>query len=102
MWRLPNLTDFVAVDGGLVEGVGKLNRGFFIKLQQLSLALLARAKNPSFLKYVFILQSIPILENLLHCLEFIGTNFRRMQLGVRETQRMYLELRAVLDHEEIY
>jgi hypothetical protein len=102
MWRLPDRTDFVAVDGGVLEGVGKLERGFFVQLQQLSLALLARAKNPRYSKYLFILQAIPIIENFLHRLEFIATNFRKMQLGVREIQRMYLELRAVLDYDEIY
>jgi hypothetical protein len=102
MWRLPDLTDFVAVEGGVLEGVGKLERGFFVELQQLSLALLARAKIPRYSKHVFVSQSTTVIKNLLHRLEFIATNFRKMQVGVRETQRAYLELRAALDYEEIY
>jgi hypothetical protein len=102
MWRLPDRNDFALLEGGLLKGVGKLEYGFFSELQRLSLLLLQRAKKPKYSTYILISQVIPILENFLHRLEFIATNFRTMQLGVRETQRMYLELLAVLDYEEIY
>ena len=102
MWRLPDREDFIAVDGRVLEGVGKLERGFFNQLQRLSLDLLARAKNKKYEKLCIVLELIPTLEHLLHRVEFIATNFRQVQLGVRETQRVYLELRAVLDYEEIY
>jgi hypothetical protein len=64
--------------------------------------LLEWAKKPNYSTHTLISPVIPILENLLHRLEFIATNFRTMQLGVRETQRIYLELLAALDYEEIY
>lgn len=102
MWRLPNRENFIAVDGGILEGVGKLERGFFCELHRLSLDLLARAKNTRYEKHGVISELILVLESHLHRLEFIATNFRKMQLGVRETQRLYLELRAVLDFEEVY
>jgi hypothetical protein len=102
MWRFPDRENFVAVEGGVLEGVGKLERGFFLELQRQSFDLLARARNKKYEKHVVVLQIIPVLEHLLHRVEFIATNLRQMQLGVRETQRAFLELKAVLDYEEIY
>jgi hypothetical protein len=68
----------------------------------LSLALLERAELPRFRGKTLISLLITVLRILLHRLEFISTSFYTMRLGVREFQRVFLELRAFLDFEEHY
>jgi len=97
MWRMPDRLDFVPEDG-ILAGIGKLHAALFCQLQQLCLALHERAINSKFSKELLLSQLAITLGNLLHRLEFISTDFRHMQLTVRETQRVFLELTALLDY----
>ena len=99
MWAMPDFSDFTPEDG-ILGGVGKLKRQTFLELQVLSLRLIERAHSPQFKEHVLVSQLTDVLGNLLHRLEFIATSFTTMHLGVREFQRVYLELTALLKFEE--
>ena len=71
-------------------------------MQGQCLGLHKRAVNSKFSKELLVSQLIVTLENLLHRLEFISTSFRNMQLTVRETQRVFLELLALLDYYDYF
>lgn len=98
MWYIPHIADFVS-DDGVFSNVGKLNRGTFLELQFLSLALIERADSSEFREQALVSQLTKILGNLLHRLEYISTSFYTMRLGVRQLQRVYLELTALLNFE---
>jgi hypothetical protein len=67
-------------------------------MQQLCIAVQKCTAQSNFSKELLVSQLTVILENLLHHLEFISMDFRRMQLTVHETQRIFLELTAHLDY----
>jgi len=98
---MPDRGDFV-VDNGILSGIGKLHQTLFLEMQVHCRALHKRAVKSKFSKEPLVYQLIVTLENLLHRLEFISTNFRNMQLTVRETQRVFLELLALLDYYEYF
>ena len=100
MW-MPDRHDFVE-DRGILTGIGKLNPSRFFGLQLLCIPLRERAVQSKFSKELLVSQLIVTLENLLHRLEFISTNFRQMQLTVRETQRIFVELTALLDYYDYF
>jgi hypothetical protein len=93
MWAIPHHADF-ATEDGVLSGVGKLRHRTFLELQFLLLALINRARSSKFSKQELVSQLTDILENLLHRLEFILTSFFTMCRGIRELQRVYLELTA--------
>ena len=101
LWWWPDRHHFRPNDHSTLLGVGKLDPAWFLCLQGVSLTLLKRAHDSqSTVKSIS--QLCITLENLLHRLEFIPTNFRTMQLSVREAQRVFLEITAYLDYLEIY
>jgi hypothetical protein len=101
MWELPSRADF-APDDGILGGIGKLHHTFFGGMQRYSAVILERAALPEFTSPVLVSELVTTLKLLLYHLEFISTTFRTMQIVVRETQRVCLELRALLDFEEIF
>jgi hypothetical protein len=101
MWYTPSRRDFVA-DNAVLCGVGKPERWLFRDLQSLSLALIGRAHTSKFREQILVSQLTNVLSHLLHRLEFISTGFFTMCLGVREMQRIYLELTALLNYMEYY
>ncbi|KAF9459565.1 hypothetical protein BDZ94DRAFT_1239143 [Collybia nuda] len=103
MWKLPNRTVFMVEDHGILRGIGKLSPLWLVTFKQLSGSLITRCKEPLFNDVVALTaQLLNTLQDLLHHLEHISTNFRSVQLGVHATQRVYLELLACLDYMEIY
>ena len=66
MWQWPVCEDFVVVEDGISEGIGKVNHTFFHELQCISLDLLVRVKNQLYQKHHIISELIPTLEHLLH------------------------------------
>jgi hypothetical protein len=98
MWYIPHIADFVS-DDGVFSNVGKLNCGTFLELRFLSLALIEQADSSEFREQALVSQLTKILGNLLHRLEYISTSFYTMRLGVRQLQRVYLELTALLNFE---
>ena len=95
MW-MPDHHDFVAGDGTLT-GVGKLCPGWFIHMQLQCMNLLQCTVQLKFSKELLISQLTVVLENLLHHIKFISMNFRHMQITVHETQRIFVELTALLN-----
>jgi hypothetical protein len=98
---MPDRHDFVADDGTLT-GVGKLSSGGFLHMRFQCIDLHERAVQSKFSKELLVSQLTVILENLLHRLEFISMNFRQMQITVRETQRIFVELTALLDYYDYF
>lgn len=101
MQWMPEYHDFV-LDRGILTGIGKVHPMQCCKMQQLCIALQKRAAQSHFSKELLVSQLTVVLENLLHRLEFISMDFRRMQLTVRETQRIFLELTALLDYHDYF
>jgi hypothetical protein len=103
MWWMPDRSSFNAEDHGVLTGIGKLNASRLSCIKTFTTTLLTRAKRDIFKdKTPLINQLSYTLQDLLHRLERISTNFRTMQLGVRSTQRVFLELTACLDYTEFY
>jgi hypothetical protein len=101
LWELPSRADFFP-DGGILSGIGKLRHAFFGEVKRCAELTLERAALPQFTNIVLVSELVTTLKLLLHHLEFISTTLRTMQIIVRETQRICLELRALLDFEEIF
>ena len=100
---MPDRSAFDAEDHGIIRGIGKLQWSWLSQLKQASNALLTRARQPAHIQATSLINQLTTtLEDLLYRLEHISTNFRIMQLGVRATQRVFLELLACLDYIEIY
>ena len=93
MQWMPEYHDFV-LDRGILTGIGKFHPIQCCKMQQLCIALQKRAAQSHFSKELLVSQLTVVLENLLHRLEFISMDFRRMQLTVRETQRIFFGINS--------
>ena len=100
MW-MPDRHDFLE-DHGILTGIGKLHPSQFFGIQLLCNALHRHAVQLKFSKELLISQLIVTLENLLHHLKFISTNFCHMELTVCETQRIFVELTALLDYYDYF
>jgi hypothetical protein len=101
LWMLPGRADFV-FDDGMLYGVGRLHHGFLCNLTHIWDVLLERALLPKFGGIQLASELVTVFKLLLHHLELISTTFRKMQITVREAQRVFLELEALLDFEEFY
>ena len=101
MQWMPEYHNFV-LDHGILTGIGKVHPIQCYKMQQLCIALQQRAAQSDFSKELLVSQLTVILENLLHRLEFISMDFCRMQLTVCETQRIFLELTALLNYHNYF
>jgi hypothetical protein len=101
MWELPQRADFLQDSGGLC-GVGKLHYRVLEGLHRWSEQVLDRSAEPKFRAVPLMTQLAQVLKLLLHHLEFISVTFRATQIIVCETQRILLELRALLDYQELY
>jgi hypothetical protein len=101
MWLLPQRTDFLP-DGGMLCGVGKVHHRVLEDLHTWTDQVLERATSPKFSGIPLVMELLSTLRLLLYHLEFISATFRTTQIVVRETQRLSLELRALLDYEEVY
>ena len=98
---MPDHHNFIE-DHGILTGIGKLHPSQFLGLQPLCNPLHEHIVQSKFSKELLVSQLIVTLENLLHRLEFISTNFHQMQLTVRETQRIFVELTALLDYYDYF
>jgi hypothetical protein len=101
MWYIPTHRNFVA-DSQVFSSVGKLQHLLFRDLQLLSLLLIEWVHASKFKEEILVSQLTNVLRHLLHRLEFISTGFYTMCLGVREMQRIYLELTGLLNYMEHY
>lgn len=103
MWWLPDRSAFELDQHSILTGVGKLNSSYLYRIKNFTTTLFARAKRDIFETAPSLLrQLVDTLQDLLHRVEYISTNFRTMQLGVRSIQRVVLEFTAFLDYHEIY
>jgi hypothetical protein len=100
MW-MPDCHDFIE-DHGILTGIGKLHPSWFFGQQLLCNPLHKRTVQSRFSKELLVSQLIVTLENLLHHLEFISTNFHQMQLTVHEIQRIFVELTALLNYYDYF
>lgn len=98
MWADLDRSSFIA-DDGMLGGIGKISSGIFVQIQRPALELIDRAKNKSS-SVPFIRKLTLMLGHFLHRLEYISSTYRTTQLTFRETQRLFLELTALLDWHE--
>lgn len=101
MWTFPETDHFQQT--GAIPGVGKLYGSDFVLLRNPCLKLLDRAKKPVFEGTTPVIPQLArCLHHYLHRLEYLTTDLRTLQITIRETQRLFLELTACLDYMEIY
>lgn len=102
MWWLPDRRAFDDEKLGVLTGVGRLHWSFFERIKGFASTAIERSKRNVFEGTPLVWQLSNTLEDLVHRLKHVSTSFRTMQLGVRATQRVFLELTALLDFLEIY
>ena len=88
-------------------GLGKLSDTVFMELKISVDSLLDRvrlyeADTPSNKQPPILQPVVKMLEHGLARLQSVYTNFRQMEFSVRDVQRMWLELTALLDYMQIY
>lgn len=86
----------------MLTGIGKLNVTYLERIEGFATTAIERSKREGFKETPLVRLLSTALQDLLYRLEHISSNFRTMQLGVRGTQRVFLELTALLDFVEIY
>ena len=101
MWLLPQRAEFLE-DGGVLSRLGKLHYRVLKGLHCWSDQMLDRAGKPIFSGMPLVTQLVSVLKLLPHHLEFISATFHATQIFVCESQRVSLELRALLDYQEFY
>lgn len=102
MWWHPDHSAFDEEDLGMLTGIGKLNLTYLERIKGFAATAMERSKRENFQKTPLVRLLSITLRDLLYRLEHVSSNFRTMQLGVRGTQRVFLELTALLDFVEIY
>ena len=90
-----------------IRGLGKLSDDMFITLKISVDSLLDRVKlyqadTPSNKQPPILQPTVKMLEHGLAQLGSVYTNFRQMEFSMRDVQRMWLELTALLDYMQIY
>jgi hypothetical protein len=109
IWWMPSHDHFVrhAHPASPVSGLGKLSNIKFAELKASVDSLLERLKNyqaktPSERQPRILHPFVKMLVHSLARLESVYTNFRQMEFSIRDVQRTWLELTALLDYMEIY
>jgi hypothetical protein len=109
IWWTPTHDDFErhTDPATLIHGLGKLSHLKFVALRSSVDHLLKRVKSyqvatPSERRPPILLPAVKMLEHALVRLQAVHTNFRQMEFGVRDVQRTWLELTALLDYMDIY
>jgi hypothetical protein len=90
-----------------IHGLGKLSNDKFTTLKISVNSLLDHVKlyqgdTPSSKQPPILQPLVKMLEHGLARLESVYTNFRQMVFGLRDVQRMWLEVTALLDYMQIY
>lgn len=105
MWWDPTVADFITVQNGLVEGIGRLSSSKFQQFDNLMRGLKKRVedyekktKDPNRV----LLSITKAMHHACIRLGFLNCAFVEMQFGVTEFQRYYLEVLGMLDYLEIY
>jgi hypothetical protein len=101
MFRLPERTSFI-LDNDMLDGVGKLAPALLSQLKELTLQIFIRAKKPMFQGMALASELTNVLKALMHRLEFVSSSFFTMRRHMREHQRVYLELEAFLNFNDMY
>ena len=109
IWWEPTREDFIPLrnPASPIRGLGKLSDSKFGELKSSVSALLSRVQ-----AYVSNLSTswppptlgpmVTMIEHGLVRLGSVWTNFRQMAFGVRDVQRCWLDVRAMLDYMEVY
>ena len=87
----------------MLHGMGKLHYWMLEGLHHWVDQLFEQAlTSPNFSNAPLVMQLVTTLRLLLYHLEFISATFCATQIVVHETQRLSLELWALLDFEELF
>ncbi|RDB30337.1 hypothetical protein Hypma_007053 [Hypsizygus marmoreus] len=101
MWWFPDDSHFLWEDSVLV-GLGRLQPAYIARLRGPCTTLVERARHDSYKEYAIAQEYAALIPRFLDRLTFLLAPFRTTQLLVREIQRMYLELQACLNWQDIY
>jgi hypothetical protein len=109
IWWEPTHEDFILLrnPASPIRGLGKLSDSKLGELKSSASGLLSRVhafmSNPSKSRAPPSLgPMVKMIEHGLVRLESVWTNFRQMVFGVRDVQRCWLDLMAMLDYMEVY
>jgi hypothetical protein len=109
MWWFPTRDSFSrhTHPAAPIHGLGKLSHDKFAQLKNSVDPLLERVKQyqvktPLEKQPTILHPFVKLLEHGLARLESVNTNYRQMEFSVRDVQRIWLELTALLDYMEIY
>jgi hypothetical protein len=109
MWWEPTRDQFAPLNDptALIRGLGKLSEGKLQELKRSASVLFSRVQSytssPSLSRALPTLgPMVKMVEHGLVRLESVWTNFRQMSFGVRDVQRCWLDVMAMLDYMEVY
>jgi hypothetical protein len=109
IWWEPTRDQFAQLDDPVapIRGLGKLSESKLQELKRSASVLFSRVKSytskPSSSRPPPALgPMIKMIEHGLLRLESVCTNFRQMSFGVRDVQRCWLDVTAMLDYMEVY
>ena len=109
IWWEPTRDHFVLCrdEGAIIRGLGKLSNTKIFTLRASVDLLLDRVEryrsNAPPNRIPPILEpDVKMMEHGLTRLQSVYTNFRQMEFGVRDVQRIWLEIMAMLDYMEIF
>ena len=109
IWWEPTHSDFILLrnPASPIRGLGKLSDSKLGELKRSVSVLLSRVhtfmSNPSKSRAPPILgPMVKMIEHGLVRLGSVWTNFRQMAFGVRDVQRCWLDVMAMLDYVEVY
>ena len=108
IWWAPSHEDFTPFNHptSLILGLGKLSASKLAELKSSVSFLLARVdkytSNASSRVPPTLGPIVKMIEHGMARVEFVCTNFRQMQFGVRDVQRCWLDATATLDYMEVY
>jgi hypothetical protein len=109
MWWEPTRDQFAQLDDPTapIQGLGKLSEAKLQELKHSASVLFPRMQ--AYISNQPVARTPPILgpmvkmiEHGLARLESVHTNFRQMAVGVRDVQRCWLDVTAMLDYMQIY
>jgi hypothetical protein len=109
IWWEPTRDHFVLCqdEGAIIRGLGKLSNTKFFTLRA-SVDLLLdhveryRSNTPPNCIPPILDPNVKMIEHGLTRLQSVYTNFRQMEFGIRDVQRIWLEITAMLDYMEIF
>jgi len=101
MWAFPEEQDFTREDS-VLSGLGRFSSSLVARLRAPCIALIGRAQQTTYKDHPTAQELGSLIPLFLERLTVLPMSLRRAQITVREVQRMFLELQAFVDWQDIY